>query len=160
VEEVLTRIWEDLFGRLHGPLVLRLISQPSVACFLAVRAGLRDARAGRPAFGWAVFTRPDHRRDLLRQGWKDVGRLFLIAMTLDVIYQLVVIRWVYPGETLLVAAILALLPYFLVRGPVNRLASIRVKRREDTGAKTAVPAPGHGPEPHDRRQASSDSPVD
>ncbi len=28
---------------------------------------------------------------------------------------------VYPGETLIVAVLLAIVPYFLVRGPINRL---------------------------------------
>ena len=71
-----------------------------------------------------------------------MGKIFLISMTLDVIYQLIVIRWVYPGETLLVAAILALVPYFVLRGPVNRLARGRVKRLE-SDAKTD--GPGTGP---------------
>jgi hypothetical protein len=123
--------------------VFRLIFQPAMACFLAVRAGFRDARTGRPAFGWAVLTRPDHRRDLLLHGWKDVGRLFLFVVVLDVIYQLIVIQWVYPGETLLVSVILALVPYVLLRGPVNRLARGRVKRLE--GPDTKATGSGTGP---------------
>jgi hypothetical protein len=43
MEELLTRIWEMLIGREHGPLGFRVIIQPMVATFLAIRAGLRDA---------------------------------------------------------------------------------------------------------------------
>jgi hypothetical protein len=41
---------------------------------------------------------------------------------MDVIYQWIVQRWIYPGETLIVAMALAVIPYLLLRGPVNRLA--------------------------------------
>ena len=49
MDDLLTRIWEMLIGREHGPLAFRIIIQPLVATFLAVRAGLRDAHAERPA---------------------------------------------------------------------------------------------------------------
>jgi hypothetical protein len=34
-----------------------------------------------------------------------------------------VARWVYPLESLIVAFVLACVPYLLLRGPVNRIAS-------------------------------------
>jgi hypothetical protein len=45
----------------------------------------------------------------------------------DVVYQLVQLRWVYLGEALIVAQIVAVVPYVLIRGPVNRIA--RMLRR-------------------------------
>jgi hypothetical protein len=39
MEQLLERIWHDLGGRVGGPLTFRLIIQPIVAIFLAVRAG-------------------------------------------------------------------------------------------------------------------------
>jgi hypothetical protein len=69
----------------------------------------------------------NHRKDLLREGWKDVDKIFVLAVVLDVICQLIVFRWLYPGEALLVASVLAILPYLVVRGPVNRIASFRTK---------------------------------
>jgi hypothetical protein len=57
----------------------------------------------------------------LREGWTAVAKVFLAAVVLDVVYQLVVLRWVYPGEALLVALLLACVPYLLIRGLVNRL---------------------------------------
>jgi len=86
---------------------------------------LKDAKEGKSAYFWALFTNPDSRVDMVRDGWKSVGRVFLLAILLDAIYQLIVFRWFYPGEVLLVAATLALIPYLLIRGPVNRIANER-----------------------------------
>ena len=47
----------------------------------------------------------DDRKDLLREGWKDVGKIFVIAVALDAICQLIVFRWLYSSEALLVAAV-------------------------------------------------------
>jgi hypothetical protein len=127
IEEMLTHLWKVLVGQLHGPLSFRLILQPSVAVILAIRAGLRDARAGRPAYLGAVLMDLDHRKDLLREGWKDVCKIFVVAVVPDVICQLIVFRWLYPGEALLVATVLAIVPYLVVRGPVNRIAGFRTK---------------------------------
>jgi len=121
MENVLHRIAENLVGRLHGPLTFRLILQPVMAIAYALVDGRRDGLAGKPPYFWALLTDPGHRRDMLRNGWKSVGKIFLLAIVLDAIYQLIALRRFYPGEALLVAAILALLPYLLVRGPVNRL---------------------------------------
>ena len=43
--------WEDLLGRVGGPITFRLILQPSIAFILAIRDGLKDAKAGRFIFG-------------------------------------------------------------------------------------------------------------
>jgi hypothetical protein len=120
--EILQRVWDNLIGRATGPINLRLLIQPSVAIFFAVRSGLKDAREGRPAFLWGVLFKPGHRDELLNQGWKDVGMVFIIAMVLDAIYQLIVHRGVYVLEMLITATVLAIVPYLLVRGPVNRIA--------------------------------------
>jgi hypothetical protein len=128
MEELLTRISEDLIGRVHGPLTLRLLLQPTIAIFFAVRAGVRDARQDRAPYFWALLNNPVHRREMLREGWRDVGKIFVIAVVLDIIYQLIVIRWVYPGETLVVAAALALLPYLVVRGLVTRIVRLAKPR--------------------------------
>lgn len=109
-------------GRVGGPMTFRLIIQPLAAAILAIRAGLKDAREGHRAYLWGIFTDPVNRRELLREGWKDVAKVFVAAIVIDFVYQIVVLRWFYPGEALIVAAILALLPYVLIRGPVNRIA--------------------------------------
>ena len=128
IGDVFIRMWTNLIGRVGGPLTFRLILQPAVAIFFAIRDGLQDARQGRPAYFWALFTEPAHRRDLLREGWKAVAKVFVMAFIIDVIYQLIVLRWIYPGEALLTAFILAFVPYLLVRGPVNRVARLWHRR--------------------------------
>lgn len=125
MEDLLTRIFENLIGRVSGPMKFRLILQPLMATIFAIRGGLKDAKGGRPAYFWALFTDSAHRQDLLRDGWKSVGRVFILAIIIDVVYQFIVFRWVYPVEALLVAAILAFIPYLLIRGPANRIARRR-----------------------------------
>jgi len=109
-------------GRVSGPMKFRLILQPVVATLLAIRSGLRDAKESKPPYFWAMFTDPDSRTEMIRDGWKSVGRVFILAIALDAVYQFIVFRWFYPVEALLVAVILALIPYLLIRGPVNRMA--------------------------------------
>jgi hypothetical protein len=133
MEDMLSRVWEDLIGRVGGPLTLRLILQPIVATILAIRAGWKDARAGRAPYFWAILSNPAHRHDLVREGWKDVGKVFILAVVLDVIYQVIVVRWLYPVETLIVATVLAIFPYLLIRGSVTRLA--RGRRQGEIGSK-------------------------
>jgi hypothetical protein len=122
MESFLHLMWEELLGRENGPMKIRLILQPLAATALAIRAGLRDARAGRPLYFSSIFTDPGHRREILRDGWKDVGRVFLIAVAIDLVYQILVFRWFYPSQDVIVAATLALVPYLIFRGVVNRVA--------------------------------------
>jgi hypothetical protein len=129
MDEWLTRIWENLGGRIDGPLAFRLTLQPVMAAFFAIRAGIKDARVGRPAYFWTILTCPYDRRRLLHEGWKDVMKVFLLALGLDVAYQVIVFRWVFPLELLIVGVLLACVPYLLVRGPVNRIASALRRRR-------------------------------
>src|SRR5258708_27291053 len=87
MKEMLTRVWTELIGRWNGPFAFRLILQPIMSAILAVRAGLRDARTGRLAYGWAIITNSAHSRTLLREGWKDVARLFVVAGPLPLVNQ-------------------------------------------------------------------------
>ncbi len=122
LEDELLRGWTQLADRFGGPLTFRLIFQPTMAAILALRAGLADAREGRPAYLWTMFTDTGARRDLLRSGWHDVGRVFALAFGVDAVYQVIVLQWWYPLQALIVACVLAIVPYILVRGPVTRLA--------------------------------------
>jgi hypothetical protein len=100
MDEILQHLWANLIGRASGPMNFRLMIQPAVASFLAIRAGLGDARDGRPAFFWAALSNPAYRPELLHQGWKDVGKVFILASVLDSVYQLMVHSGVYLGELL------------------------------------------------------------
>ena len=134
MNEILQRMWENLIGRLTGPMNFRVVIQPAVAIILAIRAGLADARHGRPAFLWAAITNPAYRPELVREVWKDAGKVFILAAVLDATYQLIVLRWVYPGELLIVATALAAVPYVLVRGPINSIEK-RFTRKQDKVGK-------------------------
>jgi len=139
MNEILARLWQNLYARVTGPMNLRLIIQPAVAIILAIRAGLRDAHQDRAPFFWAVLWNPAHRRELLREGWKDVGKVFLIATILDVVYQLIVHRGFYILELLITAVTLAIVPYVLFRGPVSRIAKMVFEARSAMQRKTASP---------------------
>jgi len=135
MDEILARLWHNLTGRLTGPMHLRLIVQPTVASILAIRAGLRDARQDRPPFLSTLLRNPARRHELLRQGWKDVGKVFLVSAILDVIYQLIVHHGAYLLELLLTAVTLAIVPYVLLCGPVRRIARLVI------GARPALKQP-------------------
>ena len=119
--DVFGRFVDHLAGRVVGPMKLRLLLQPLIAALFAVRAGIKDGRAGKPPYFWTMFTVRERRRALLREGWRDVGKLFIMAVAIDAIFQVIVVRWVYPNEALIVAAILAFVPYVFLRGLVTRL---------------------------------------
>jgi hypothetical protein len=121
------RIVENLFARLDGPLHFRLIFQPLMASIFAVIDGVKDANTGKPAYFWALLSTPEHRKELVKEGWKSVGKIFIFAIILDLIYQLKVHSMVYPGEMLIVAFVLAIVPYVVLRGPANRLVRLGKK---------------------------------
>lgn len=122
--EELTRFGHNLLGRLDGPLHFRIIVQPLMAIIFAALDGVKDAKAGRAAYFWSMFGCAAQRRFLLQDGWKHFGKIFIIAIILDVIYQIKVHQSFYPGEALLVSLLLAVVPYILLRGPANRITRI------------------------------------
>jgi hypothetical protein len=122
VDDTFARIWSDLAGRLYGPFSFRFVLQPVMAVLYAARDGIVDARQGRPAYFWTIFSRPDERGELLREGWKAVARVIALGVVMDVIYQLLVFHRIHPFELVLVVLTLAFVPYLLARGPINRIA--------------------------------------
>ena len=139
MDDILKRVWENIAARPAGPMSVRLMIQPIVAGILAIRSGLKDARQEQPAFLWAAVTNPAYRPELLRQGWKDVGKVFIIAAVLDAIYQLIVQRGVYVLELLIVATALAIVPYILIRGPVTRIAKGLATGEADANSRRPRP---------------------
>lgn len=122
MDEMWIRFVENLGDRVTGPMKFRLLLQPVMAVIFAVLSGLKDARTGKPPYFWALITDPSHRREMVRDGWKSVGKVFVLALALDVVYQVIVQRFVYPGEAIVVALALAIVPYLIVRGLVTRVA--------------------------------------
>jgi hypothetical protein len=109
---------DGLLARIDGPMAL----------FFALRDGIRDARERRSPYFWALFTESSHRREMLQSGWKSIGKVFVIAIVLDLVFQYIVFRDFRPIGALLAGMTLALLPYLLLRGPVNRLVRLSAKK--------------------------------
>jgi hypothetical protein len=120
------RVVENMSDRVTGPMKFRLLLQPVMASIFAIVAGLKDAKAGNPPYFWGLLTHPEQRRIMLKDGWKSVGKVFVLALILDVVYQVIALHFVYPGEAIVVAILLAIVPYLILRGLVTRLA-----RRKD-----------------------------
>ena len=142
VADFFSRTVQEILGRAHGPLHFRLFVMPTVVVVLAIRAHLKDVREGKPIFLGAFLTSPTERRRLLRSALKDVGRVLVIALTLDTIYQILVFKAFYPGQAIVVATACAVVPYVLVRGPVTRLVhTLRQRRKAAAEAPAAAPRP-------------------
>jgi hypothetical protein len=129
MEEAFKQAWDELFGRLTGPMSFRLIIQPVMATFLAIRAGWAEARAGRAIHFWTLARDPAQTRVMLRNLWKIAGKVFMIALVLDSIYQIIVFHWIYPIQLLIVATLLALVPCMIVRGVGNLIVSMAHRRQ-------------------------------
>lgn len=124
LDEALSRGWENLVGRWDGPMSFRCLIQPTVAILFAIRAGWKDARAGEPPFLWALLSKSDRRQERLWQIWKGVGTVFIVALVLDSIYQVIVHAGIYALELLITATVLAVVPYLVTRGLVTRIATL------------------------------------
>src|SRR5579863_3658005 len=124
------RVGSQLIARVSGPMKFRLVLQPCMAAFFAIRAGLADAKAGKPPWFWELVSNPPERADMVKEAWKRIGKVFILAVVLDVVYQLIVLHFVYPGEALIVAFVLAIVPYVLLRGPAMRVARMINARRQ------------------------------
>jgi hypothetical protein len=135
---VMDNLWTDIvsgtMARVSGPMKLRLVLQPAMAICLAIHGGLRDASAGKPPYFWSLLSDRGHRAEIVEDGWKSVGKVFVLATALDVIYQFVVSRSINPGDAIIVAFVLSIVPYLIVRGFATRLT-----RHTRTTCRTAPP---------------------
>jgi hypothetical protein len=136
MDDMWTRVGEQLMARVSGPMHFRLVLQPGMAAVFAVISGLKDARMGKPPYFWTLITHPAQDKEMLKEGWKSIGRVFILALVLDAIYQGIVLHFFYAGEAIIVAIILAIVPYIILRGIVTRLAR---KRFGPPDASAAVP---------------------
>jgi hypothetical protein len=129
------RIWHDLISRPGGSLALRFVLQPTMSAIVAIRDGIKDSHTGRSPYFWTMFADPAKRRENLREGVTATGKIILLAMLLDAIYQYIELKTFYPAEALIVAILLAFIPYFLIRGPAGRIARRLQRRGADNETK-------------------------
>jgi hypothetical protein len=121
MDDIWMRVVENMSDRVTGPMKFRFILQPVMASIFAIIAGIKDAKAGKPPYFWALLNHPEHRTEMLKDGWKSVGKIFLLALVLDVVFQIMVLKTVFPLEAIMVSILLAFVPYLLLRGLVTRL---------------------------------------
>ncbi len=140
IEEILIRGWDNFIARTTGPMNFRFLIQPAIAVLLAVRSGLKDAREKKPPFFWALLSKRKLRRPLIQAGARDLSRVFILAVMLDFTYQLIMQKGVYMLELLFTAILLAVVPYLLVRGPLNRFLSY-MHRDGESESDTQVTTP-------------------
>lgn len=115
----------DMWG---GPGHLRFYLQPILAMALAVRDGLKDARAGRPAYLFALLTDRALRKDRMGELVKRLAIPMGLALVMDFVFQLIIRGTWRPGVSVLYAALFVALPYSGVRGLTNRLSRRSVRR--------------------------------
>ncbi len=120
--EVFERIWQNMLNRTGGPMTFRFFLQPIMASIAALYDGIKDARAGRSYYLWTILTDPAKRGGRLHEGLIATARVILLGLCMDVIYQLIEFETFHPAEAVIIALLLAFVPYVLLRGPVARIA--------------------------------------
>ena len=120
--ENLQRIWRNVIDRPSGTLSFRFVLQPSIAVIFAMRDGLRDTRHDRAPFFWTILWNPRERSGRLREGLNATARIILLGLVMDTIYQLLELQTFHPNEALIVALLLAFMPYLVMRGVAARVA--------------------------------------
>ena len=115
------RVWDNMLARPGWSLTFRFLLQPTMSVAVAVRDGVKDARTGRPPFLWSALTNSEASGGWLREAIAATGKIFLLAVALDAADQYVTLRTFHPIEALIIAVILAVIPYILLRGPVSTL---------------------------------------
>ena len=124
MEEFFKRILEDLFGRIEGPFWMRFILQPLISSLIGLRAAVKDAHLGRLPYVWSSLKAQANRRALLKQSWKEIEKVFIVAIIIDVIYQAIILHSIHPLQAVLIGVALALAPYALIRGSVSRIMNL------------------------------------
>ena len=127
--QVEQRVWHDLVERPGGPMTFRFFLQPAMAAIAATRRW-NQGRAHRPVAVFLdvleIFTA--ERVGRLREALFSTARIILLGLGMDAIYQFRVFDTFYPDEAVVIALVLAVVPYFLVRGPVTRIAHRWIER--------------------------------
>ncbi len=131
-DESLGRLWTDILDRPGGPMTFRFILQPTMAIIAALRDGFHDARLGRRPYVWALIhgvRDSEGRSGRLWEGIISTARILILGVVMDIIYQWKVLDTFHPGQSAVIAILLAFIPYLLLRGPFERIAHYWVGRQ-------------------------------
>ena len=99
----------------------RFVLQPLMATIVATSDGLKDARSGRSPYLATVLGNPRERAGRLREGLDATARIIALGLVMDVTYQAIVFRTFYSDQALVVALVLAFVPYVIVREVIARI---------------------------------------
>jgi hypothetical protein len=120
--EVRERIWQNMLGRAGGPMTFRFVLQPVMAAIAAFLDGVKDARTGRAPFLVTVLADPAKRAGRLQEALIATARIILLGLVMDAIYQFIVFGTFHPAEAVIIALLLAFVPYVALRGIISRIA--------------------------------------
>jgi hypothetical protein len=120
--EVRARIWQNLLERAGGPMTFRFILQPIMAAIAAFLDGVKDARTGRAPFLETVLFNPAKRAGRLQEALIATARIILLGLVMDAIYQFIEFKTFHPAEAVIIALLLAFVPYVALRGIISRIA--------------------------------------
>lgn len=127
--QVHERFWSDIFERLHGPMTFRFYLQPTMGLIAALHDGVKDVREGHKAFFWTALWDRSQEPGRLREGLLATSRIALLGFGMDTVYQLKALDRFYPAEAVLMVLVLAILPYFIFRWAIERIARWQLARR-------------------------------
>ena len=68
MDEMWTRVGSQLIARVSGPMKFRVVLQPCMAAFFAIRAGLADAKDGKSPYFWGLFSDQGKHVAMLKNG--------------------------------------------------------------------------------------------
>jgi hypothetical protein len=105
-----------------------------MAAIAALVDGIKDARLGRSPYLWTLLSSPEKRAGRLREGVIATARIILLGFIMDGVYQAIVLKTFYPGEMVIVALLLAFVPYLLLRGFFAHIARWWMSRRSTGSA--------------------------
>lgn len=121
-EQVRQRIVQNLLERPGGMMSFRFILQPIMASIAAIMDGIKDARSGQSPYLWMIIFSSKGRSNRLREGILSTARIILLGLCMDIIYQYFEFKAFFPGEAVVIALLLAFVPYLLLRGLFARAA--------------------------------------
>lgn len=117
-----SRLWHDVIGRSHGPMTFRFFLQPAMALITAFHDGIADARTGRRPYLHTILHDAGARGGRMQEGLVSIARIILLGFAMDALYQWRVLGTFYPAEAVAITLILAVIPYVIFRGPIDRIA--------------------------------------
>jgi hypothetical protein len=118
----LDRFWRNIVARPGGPMTFRFVLQPAMAGIAALHDGVTDARLGRSPYLYAIIRGIEGRGSRLWEGVVSTAKILILGIVMDIVYQLTFLGMFHPAESVLIAIVLAFVPYALLRGPIKRIA--------------------------------------